>query len=285
MPSLKCQFKNEIKGRYVYNASKHYATPDEYKEKIFSTSTRDSYIQHAETFVSFLRKNNLKASTIEEAKQYVPVFLKHEIAVGKSACTIRSEACALAKVYRCSSNDFGVAFPKRSRKAIKNNRSKKEYSRHFSEARHRDIVCFAKATGLREEGMKKVKGTNIQIEQNGDIMVHIKEKGGRERDVLMFYSDENVYREARKVALSHIGKDEKIFENISKAAPIQAYRRAYAQSLYKSVARDIDSIPDQEKYICRNELSGLIFDKKALKIVSEALGHARLCVVVNNYIT
>ena len=284
MPSLKCQFKNELKGRLVYGISKHNATPKELKEKIFSKSTLNAYIRHSETFVRFLKKNNLSVSTIEAAKQFVPAFLDAEINAGKSSYTIKAEACALAKVYRCSSNDFGVDLPKRSRKKITNNRGKSEYAKHFSEIRHSDIVSFAKSTGLRREGLNKVKGTDIRIDLNGKVLVHTKEKGGREREVPMYFSDDAVYREALQIAIKHMGRDEKIFDHVSKAAPTHRYRRAYAQSLYEHLARDVSTLPTKELYICRKELSGRKYDNLALKTVSEALGHSRLNVVVNDYL-
>lgn len=46
----------------------------------------------------------------------------------------------------------------------------------------------------------------------------------------------------------------------------------YARTLYKKYARQDFQIIDSERYYCKNENYGLIFDKPALKRVADAFG-------------
>ena len=56
-------------------------------------------------------------------------------------------------------------------------------------------------------------------------------------------------------------------------ANIHGYRADYAETLYKSLARDIETIPLKDVYICRDDMAGLKLDKQAMKEASENLGH------------
>ena len=81
------------------------------------------------------------------------------------------------------------------------------------------------------------------------------------------------------------GKD-KVFEkqDIKVRMPVHRYRALYAQSLYGCICRPIDKIPRKERYYCRKDKAGIIYDKKALLLVSRNLGHNRCDVVASNYL-
>jgi len=90
--------------------------------------------------------------------------------------------------------------------------------------------------------------------------------------------------------------DKKIFPGgIPSNADIHSYRADYAAKLYRLTARDISEIPydrinkgngnhfQSEVYCMRNDGKGIRCDKKALKLVSVALGHSRISVVASSY--
>jgi hypothetical protein len=107
------------------------------------------------------------------------------------------------------------------------------------------------------------------------VIVHVVQgKGGKERHVVAL--DDAPLRSAEAAA----GK-EHIFDKIPKYAPIHEWRAAYAKTLYAGLARSVDDIPPKERYICRAERAGVTYDKKAMAVVSQMLGHARLDVVTN----
>jgi hypothetical protein len=41
---------------------------------------------------------------------------------------------------------------------------------------------------------------------------------------------------------------------------------------------------DEEKYICRKDKAGIVYDRRAMKIVSKQLGHNRISVIASDYL-
>lgn len=63
-----------------------------------------------------------------------------------------------------------------------------------------------------------------------------------------------------------------------------AYRREYAQKKYEQLARSVEELPRKERYICRKDKKGVVYDKKAMRKVSNNLGHERISVIAQSYI-
>ena len=59
------------------------------------------------------------------------------------------------------------------------------------------------------------------------------------------------------------------------------YRREYAQAVYESIARSVAEIPRKDRYICRGDRKGVIYDKQ---YVSRQLGHNRVSVIAVHYL-
>lgn len=76
----------------------------------------------------------------------------------------------------------------------------------------------------------------------------------------------------------------KVFPYVHSKADIHGYRAIYASRLYKNMARPVESLKAPEKYICRKDKAGVVYDKKAMQIVSQALGHNRISVIANSYL-
>ena len=290
MPSLKSQFKNTYKRMYTPGASKHTATEEQKQKTIYSTNTRNGYIKSSAAFVDFLKQNNLKAATMEQARKYVPVYLNEQIDKGVSAWTIRTRAAALAKAYGCKSADFGVDLPARRTADITRSRTATEYSKHFSEGAHADLVAFCKSTGLRRNELEKLQNRDITKDDKGNYIINVRgstAKGGRARSLQVYNQDAEVLRRAFAViekAKAATDQTEKVWGKVSKAAPIHSYRAEYAKSLYEKYAREENELQPGEVYACRGAFAGRVYDKAALHIVTQALGHNRLDVAVNNYL-
>ena len=77
---------------------------------------------------------------------------------------------------------------------------------------------------------------------------------------------------------------EKVFDRINSHADIHSYRAQYATDVYSWYARPIKEIPPTERYICRRDCAGIVLDKRAMWIASEALGHSRINVIAGHYL-
>ena len=67
----------------------------------------------------------------------------------------------------------------------------------------------------------------------------------------------------------------RVIAHIPNRAPIHAYRRQFAQALYDREARDVRTLARKEQYRCRGERKGVVYDKRAMALVSRQLGHGQ----------
>ena len=58
----------------------------------------------------------------------------------------------------------------------------------------------------------------------------------------------------------------------------------YATEVYDRYARPKEEIPPAERYVCRRDCAGIVLDKCAMRIASEALGHSRINVITEYYL-
>lgn len=246
-------------------------------DKIYSWNTYRTYLKHNIYFIQWAKENhNIKS--LDEGKNYVNEWLETREKQGLSAYTIKLETSALMKIYNISSEDIYKSNA-RYRKDITRSRGEKVRDKHFSEENHKDLIRFCKATGLRRAELSQIRGTDLIIKDNqAFLQVTRNTKGGRPRLVPLILD-----REFVQTMLQSVG-EEKIFPKVPNGADIHGYRSEFATNLYKTIARDISTIPRQEKYICRKDLKGVIYDKNAMLEVSRALGHNRIDVIAGHYI-
>lgn len=245
------------------------------REKIYSRSTLETYQRVAYGFAHWVKAAH-GCRYACEARKHIPEYLQMRIDKGLSAWTIKKEASALAKVYQCSYTEFGIKFPQCKRKNRKLHRTNAWVGR-FSLERNADLVAFCLGTGLRRHEVAMLMTCDVYRDASGKVIVHVRQgKGGKERYVEAL-NDKPLELAERAVAEGRT----LIFPHIHSHAPIHAMRGEYARTLYAQLARPLEEIPREERYICRAEKKGTIYDKKAMRIVSLMLGHNRLCVVTN----
>jgi len=109
------------------------------------------------------------------------------------------------------------------------------------------------------------------------MLVNIKGKGGRLRDCPIL-SKEAVEQ------IKNTPNGQNVWSKIPSRADIHSYRAEYCKSLYQLHARPIAEIPKDDKYYCRSDLKGVVYDKKAMLIASQALGHNRISVIAGHYL-
>jgi len=245
-------------------------------------------------------ESNQTIKTLAEARQYVNPYLQHHINQGYSPYTQKTIASALAKLYGCSTKDF-ISTQTRHRANITRSRKGKA---KFSEVNNKEFVDFCGATGLRRHEIKNLRPENLGYDESTGkyMLVGIKGKGGRLRDCPILFQEKigkatnaptntNVV-EGENASIGHkvierikyTPANERVWSKIPSRADIHSYRADYCKSLYELHARSVADIPISDRYYCRKDLKGVIYDKRAMAVVSRALGHNRIGVIAGNYL-
>ncbi len=247
-------------------------------ENIHSHNTYHTYKAAINKFADYCKANSIK--TMSEARASVPDYIKSREDQGKSAFTLAKDLSALAKAFDCRTTDFNVSLPSRHREDIRNNRGVAARSANFNENQYKDLVDFVRACGCRRAELERLTGDKLKIEKDkAYIVVNSGTKGGRPR--LAEITGEN---KDKCISMMRAAGAGKVFpEGVPAKVNTHHYRAEYARTLYREHARDVSSLANSELYICRGSMVGLRFDRDALKIVSQSLGHNREDVVVNHY--
>lgn len=258
------------------------------RNKIYSWETYRSYMKHANYFAKWC-KENYGCRTLSDCRPHVDEWLKSRSNL--SAYTQKLEASSLAKLYGCSTTDFGTRTAERDRKLITRSRGEKVRDKHFSEEKHLNLVEFCKSTGLRRAELSVLTGDRLTYKDGKPyIIVDRGTKGGRLRESPIIHNPELVVNMMKNAGAG------KVFSKVPKAADIHGYRSDYATELYKMHARDVSTLSYDKVnkgtgrryqsgvYICRGDQKGMRLDKAAMHIVTEALGHNRISVIAEHYL-
>lgn len=243
-------------------------------------------MKHANYFTRYC-KQTYGCKTLEACRPYVDEWLRSRSNL--SAYTQKLEACALAKMYNCSTMDF-VQTAARKREDITRSRGIKASDTHFSEANHRDFVEFCKSTGLRRSELAALTGDKLKwIGSQPYIVVDAGSKGGRYREAPV---TGNVDLVVRYMQTAGSGK---VFDKVPCGADVHSYRFDYATAIQQH-ARDIKDIPydafnkgtgrlyQSQVYHCRGNLKDTFYDKMAMLKASQALGLKRINAVSDHYL-
>lgn len=255
------------------------------REYIYSSRTYKTYHNEAKRFAVWCTKTHPEVKHLKQCKQYVNEYLQHQIDSSKSAWTISTQKAALAKLFGVDYASF-IATPPRERRNIKRSRNSVSRDKNISPEKERFLSVITAATGLRRNELQKITGEALSIDSNGRPYLHITKgtKGGKIRDSEIIGSTAaeteyviNLFKSAGKM---------KLLPKVNSAYDNHHYRADYAKRLYQQYARSIDDIPKSERYIMRKDRAGEILDKRAMKIVSKAMGHGnnRIDVIALNYL-
>ena len=250
-------------------------------EKVYVDSTLKTYLQGWHRFCDYIKSNGVSTREMAAVVPFVQPFIDNLVAEGYSAYTIHTWVSGVAKVLGLPIADLKL--PKRRRVDIKRSRLPVRSDAHFSPANHQDLVDFCRSVGPRNhKELAYIRGSDLATLEDGSFAVDIhKGKGGKQRLAPIYGPPERV---ERVVDMMQAAGDELLFPEIPYAADIHSYRAEYACTIYRTHARPLDQIPREEQYICRKDLAGTVYDKKAMKIASEALGHSRLDVIAQSYL-
>lgn len=259
---------------------------DPKNEYIHSIGTMKTYTNHCIKFANYCKERyNIKV--LEDCKPYIKEFIEQG---DYSSWVKKTQRSAIAKLYGVSSKELGeIDTGQRSRDTVKRSRKPAKRDKHFNpNGKYRDYVKFCKATGLRKIEITSLKGNSFKINDDGVPVLEVTRntKGGRHREVpilkeyVSFVKDICLKAGSENVlpVIAH-GRNK-----VPDGADTHSYRAWYANTLYKRLERPLYKLTTEEKYFCRNELKGVIYDKGAMGIVSKALGHTRLSIIAISYL-
>lgn len=312
--SLKLQITETLTGKMAAGRSKHVDKQIQATgEHIYSYETLRGYIKQCCYFADYCKAHH-KAKDLQECKPFINEFLQQGIDRGLSSYTLKLQASALAKLYGCRSTDF-IQTPARKRADITRSRGERVRDRHFSEKNNADLINFCRGTGCRRNVLEKLTGADLITRADIDrTIIRLRSKTARSRaeekrlamlkDTIKQFSDQDffIYHRRDKGGRDRISPiigahkqeiidrmratapDRKVWEHVSGNADIHGYRSDYATAIYNMYACPLDTLERNQKYYCRRDLRGVIYDKFAMIKASKALGHNRKSVIAGHYL-
>ncbi|MDU3124347.1 MAG: phage integrase N-terminal SAM-like domain-containing protein [Finegoldia magna] len=257
------------------------------KNYIYSSTTFQSYKQQAKQFAKYAKTHFPEVKNIRDVKiKHVNTYLNYLIEQDRSAWTINTAKCAIAKALDLSTTQF-IETPKRERKNIMRSRYNVKMDKHISAEKEALYNKITNATGLRRKELLRLRGTDLKYSSNlGYYLDYTAKgkgtKGGRPRIILIMGKGP---RETQEVVnfIKNAGKL-KVFPQISKAYDNHYYRAEYAKRIYNYYAKPSNQLKKGEKYHMRGDMRGQVLDRIAMAIASEALGHGRISVIAQSYL-
>lgn len=272
-----------------------------HKNFFYSQSTYDQYIQKAVIYTKWLSNDLGHRPSFSEQREHIEDYLDFRVNLAKngdlSAGTVMAERTQLSKIYQVDLDHYNC--PKRTG-ATKG----RSHDRHWNNDNHREQMRFYEMTGFRKAeytflSEQRIAGYEKKTQQRLERDLH-----GRVCNLQPNYenglitsitalrckhgkTNTAVVLPEHREAVTEIFSSRKFEEYLdpSDHCNVHACRRQYAQELYKKVTRDLSTLPESDLYRCRGENAGKVYDKQALDIVSNSLGHGngRYYDVVHHY--
>lgn len=270
------QAYDALRSKCAFGSSKH----DDAKEgvdtfaKIYSHSTFDNYYKESKLFVRWCQAR-ADVKTLEDCRDYRLRYIQSQIDRGMSASTVKKRAAALGKLY--GESILGdIQTPDRKRVEITRSRDVVDNDARFRDKKYDEFKEFCRSTGLRRHEFAQLEPGTLQGRDGDLYLVGIKGKGGKLRDVPVVGNEAIV----RKM----MANPKKYFSRLDTHMDIHGLRSEYACRVYKAHERPLESLKRSEKYFCRSDMAGYVYDREAMLECSRALGHNRIEVVASNYL-
>lgn len=269
----KYAFKEQAKGEARDNNISDYIPiyNDLIRDKIFSYSTYKTYTKQISLYFDWIKKYHPEIKNINGAKRYIQKYIDKS----PSAWTAATRLASLSKLYKTPSNKL-AKLPERKRADIIRSREETNREKAFSEERNKGLVHFCIQADYPLSVRVQIFWV-LYLYRNNGYCLRIKGKGAKIRYIPI--RDKEVIDRMKNTPSNGL-----VFGKVNTRAPIHKYRSMYATNLYKSLKRDIKDIPKEDRYVCRKDLKGRIYDKKVMQIVSRALGHERIDVIAGHYL-
>lgn len=275
--SLSYQIKTRLRSMTRYGQSKHEAKSVEgqHPEGIFSLETYSCYDRQLQLFAKWAKETH-GARDLKDLMPLAEPYMQYRMSQNLSPYTLKLDKAAIQKLFCREGLRINATLPARIRSGITKNRTK---IKDFNMKKHADLVLFGTSTGLRRSEMLDLQWKDIDPET---LSVTVRKgKGGKFRIV-----DRILYPDAFRARFepSKHDPEQKIFGGVPCRFPEHRFRRQYAQTLYKQLARPVNQLPKNDRYICRRDKRGTVYDRAAMRIVSHELGHSRIDVIAISYL-
>lgn len=296
---------------------------DTVSKKIYSINTYKTYWKHIKYFLKWMQENHSEVKKLTKAEKFVSEWLQTRVDEGLSAWTIQTEEAALNKLYGIRPDDpKRFQAPQRRKEDIVRSRGMKDRDAHFSEKKNEELVNFCKGCGFRRNVLEKLKGSDLYSRSRvEEALVAARAEGNKSMikactDALKTFPDKEYFILHRsdkggKTRISPIvgpniekivdrmrntKTDELVWRYVSGNCDVHGYRSDYATYLYKEYARPVEQLNFDNKikcsdgkyrseiYVCRGDEKGKKMDRRAIGIISIALGHNREDTAISNYV-
>lgn len=159
---------------------------------LYATTSLTTYARQAKTALCWIAER-YGCRNLAECKEHLPAYYADMIARNLSAWTIRTRVYALCAVYAQPYQElFGVeSLPIRHRADITRGRTLSASNDRYHAEHHEDARLLARACGARRGGLRGLTADGLRTDTEGNLRVHLREKGGKERDALVLpdYAD------------------------------------------------------------------------------------------------
>ena len=269
----KAKYKTEAKQMAAEKGTKDWLPifNELIRGKIFSYSSYKTYVKQSTLFFKYIQEKHPSIRNLNGAKRYIEEYIN----TFDSAWTQSTKLAAIAKVYGLTSTDL-MKLSKRKREDIYKNRFATKREETISYENNKEIIDFCLHTGLRRFELEHLRSNDF-FQESDKYYIKVKGKGGKVRNIPI--TDSDIIKKLKSTPNNQL-----VFGKVNSHLPIHKYRAIYATNLYKLFARPIEQISLKERYYCRLDRAGEVFDKRAMAIVSKNLGHNRLSVIAGHYL-
>lgn len=256
---------------------------------LYATSSYNTYTKQALTALRWVAERH-GCKHLAECKPYLREYYEDMCARNISARTIHTRVYALCSVLGTPYKELlGVdKLPARCRTDITRSRDIGGSADRYHAQHHKDARLLARACGARRGGLLGLCSDDLKADAQGNLRVHLREKGGKERDALVLpqYADRvrEVFSRYGDGAGAVTGGKRRLLplQALPKDMPLHYLRAQYAQDLYHYF--EGQGAASGKLYHCRKDRVGDVYDKGILMAVSQNLGHSRCDVVVSHYL-
>ena len=152
---------------------------------LYSSASYRTYQRNALTALCWIA-NTYDCKRLEDCRPYLPAYFAEMEQRGLSAWTIRTRVYALCSVYGA---DYQTLFaverlPVRHRADIVRGRILSATDKRFHTSEQEAVRTIARTCGARRGGLLSLTPDDL-IEHDGQLYVHLREKGGKEREALV----------------------------------------------------------------------------------------------------
>ena len=257
--SLVLQVQETLQGKLKIGNKKHQDKKKGISNNyIYSWGSYHAYMQQWCDFVGWcksapIRKElDRKPRTLEECRLYVSDYIDSSIKRDLSPYTIKLRVAALAKLYGCKAEDFGISTPARERRNIFRSRNVATRDKHFSTKKNADLITFCKCTGLRRAELQQIRGTDL-VYKNGKPFLKVTRgtKGGRPRISPIMANNEEI---TTVIGMLNNAGDNKVFPKVPTHADVHSYRSEFATRVYNAFKRPMSAFKNERLIVYNNRV-------------------------------